>query len=1652
MAARGAVDRSGAAMQASMDKRLAALSASTGRLGSSLSRSLTLPITALGVATGELAVKFQQSMEQIHTQAGASQAEVAKLGDQVLALAKTVPQGPNALAQGLYHLESIGLRGANAMTALKVAAEGAAVGNADLESTATALGSAWLVNIKGAGDLQHTMAVLNAAVGAGNMRMQDLVTALGTGLLPSAKAAGLSLQNIMAAMTILTDEGYQASSASAQLATALHFLYAPSAKANKALEGIGLDAAKLSDDLRSPGGLMTALQDLKNHMQDLSTFDQQQVLNALMPAGRGRVLLTLYNQLDRYGMKLDQIARTTSQFNSDVVATQQTAAYKIHTAWSGIEADAIQFGQAILPPLLSVGQTVVGIVGSVATAFSKLPSGAQHAIVTGGLILASIGPALKIISAVSGLLGKAWSLGMTIERLLAGGPFRAPGQTTGLKASMLVDTMEVGTLIARGMIGEGPGASMPFPMTGTRTPVGTSTTTTATVTTAEEAAATGVAASLASKIMGGLMAGGLGLAVGSMLQEAIPGLKHGMVGTLAGSGLGAAIGTVIAPGVGTAIGAGLGATLGPTLAHLLDTDFMAAGRRDGQIFTDQFTRRLGPGVQASLQAAFQQAAKQAGHDVAVALPHAVPGAPTKTSPGTIDVGARVLVHVTQPTPAQIDKLASDTQHALELAFQGHPISPDSLLAAFRAQLAKTPSPLKDYAAQAMLQFAAELRDKGRLGEQAFQAVVAFLEKQGAALQAQLGLYGNKAASTLAQDFKFTQAQSTLRDTMVKFNDQWQTGLRDQNATGQQMITDAGKLAKNLKDTIVNGTAEARKEASANLKQLQTDVAGYFSSMLSDVQAKQAALTAAVQNGSSKAAQEASTNFSTFSKAVYAAMAAGVLSSAQGAKILEANTNAILKTFQAKGVPLAAIQASIPPNSYDTFTGPGGRPPTPHARGGHVRSPTIMVGEEAPQHPEVVIATNPAYRKDNLRYWAQAGRMLGIPGFATGGYVYPIGSGAIQGRIDQGVDFTGGPFEVAALGPGTVVRDTLWPGWPGTGGVVYRLTQGPMAGRLVYQMEHQVARVRTGQQVQAGQIVTESEPGYPWLEIGWANSAGTGPLTPYNGAPDGTPMPGGQSFFQFISGLAHGKLTGVAVPTVKAPTVLHGGTIGREVQASLNKQAAAANKLIASKAPKFTPGSPGAIPNLSQTSGPVMSQMYQAGKQLGLTALSIAGEIGNAYQESSLNPSMQSPNGIGLFSWIASNPQYGSVQLGNVAEQMALANSAITVSAMNAASTSPAAAAIWFEQNFEHAGTPNMPNRIAAAQRAYSMGYARGGVVKRKPGDHDPGKLAREYPQVWAYIRKRSPDFPPGDLGSHWLNWLGHSMSFKPVAEGALTQKYLNSLVGWLNDVTGSSGTVAKIQERAQYLGQSYGSNPSAKQQATLVDLDRQAVAWLLRAAQGLDKVIGNGTGHGVLDKLIADLEHNKQPKGWPKASASTISTFKQLRSTLDQTQQSVVGLSGIGGMLGDAEYTLEQQIQSGVPASTKGQKKQALVPLLQQRIQNLQEKLFVSQAQYKVFEGLGSLPGFAKGGIVGLPPFGGVFHNGGVVPGYRGQERTIIAQAGERVSKGDGTVHVIVHDGAVDPKKIEVIADGVVKRHDRRTAMHAHRMLPSRGGGRLGMS
>src|SRR5215471_19143947 len=144
---------SAVASTAKANSGFAKMSKAAGIAGAALGGALVYGIAKAADAS----VHFQSSMELLSTQAGVSQKAVAGLSQGVLDLAGPTATAPEKLSEGLYHLASQGLKGKQALDALKIAAEGAKVGQANLEDVTNALGAAVASGIKGAQNLNEAM-------------------------------------------------------------------------------------------------------------------------------------------------------------------------------------------------------------------------------------------------------------------------------------------------------------------------------------------------------------------------------------------------------------------------------------------------------------------------------------------------------------------------------------------------------------------------------------------------------------------------------------------------------------------------------------------------------------------------------------------------------------------------------------------------------------------------------------------------------------------------------------------------------------------------------------------------------------------------------------------------------------------------------------------------------------------------------------------------------------------------------------------------------------------------------------------------------------------------------------------------------------------------------------------------------------------------------------------------------------------------------------------------------------------------------------------------------------------------------------------------------------------------------------------------------
>lgn len=426
-AARHAADEQGAlaatsakAQAAAAAKQSAARSstiASMKSIGGTMSRYVTMPIAAAAVAGVDFSMKFQSEMLKIHTQAGASTEELHNMSKAVLELAPHTQQGPQKLSEALYQLESVGVRGSRAMAALKGASEGAAMGNADLEETTSALAAVTTSYDIPATKMQETMGTLDATVGVGKMRMEELVESFHTGILPVAQMAGVSLHSLGADIAVMTDRGVPATRGMTYLRQAIFYLADENTKkAKEALSALGLTSSQVASELRGPDGLAKVVETLHEKMKDLGKGEQLEVLKDLGGGARSASgLVAIYNSLGNsisdVRSKYEKIGEVSKSFHQRVAEQAATMSAKMHEAWAAIQTSLLIFGNSLAPIVVAVA----GFVAKVAQAFESLPGPVKDVIGAIAILGAAGGPVLIALGALSSAMLSVKALFAALE-------------------------------------------------------------------------------------------------------------------------------------------------------------------------------------------------------------------------------------------------------------------------------------------------------------------------------------------------------------------------------------------------------------------------------------------------------------------------------------------------------------------------------------------------------------------------------------------------------------------------------------------------------------------------------------------------------------------------------------------------------------------------------------------------------------------------------------------------------------------------------------------------------------------------------------------------------------------------------------------------------------------------------------------------------------------------------------------------------------------------------------------------------------------------------------------------------------------------------------------------------------------------------------
>jgi len=392
------------------------------RFGKSWTHNVSMPIAALGVVSGKMAMDFDRSMSLIATQAGGSAREVKGLEKAVLGMHNQFT--PNERAQGLFYIESAGLRGAKAMEMLQANVKLATTGNSNLEHTV--FGTVGAMNALGKEGKNFTKiaAIMNSTVGHGHMRMEELVGAISTGLVGAAKSFGVSWGGMSSAVAFFTRMGEPAQQVATRLRqTITHLATNASTKGAEALDSIGMSTEKMGQRIRKSGRIGPVIKELAEHLKAVSKTKADQVLTDAF--GGGRFGTQIREATQRWQLLLrteKEVAKfgTAKELNRANAIAEKQSAVKLKETWGDLSAVLINLGNVVLPVAVPALEKLTGVVSGAGHAFGAMSPEVQAGI--GGFLLLT-GPIAHGLGYFAGGVGRA--LILTKKLMVAGQDFGA---------------------------------------------------------------------------------------------------------------------------------------------------------------------------------------------------------------------------------------------------------------------------------------------------------------------------------------------------------------------------------------------------------------------------------------------------------------------------------------------------------------------------------------------------------------------------------------------------------------------------------------------------------------------------------------------------------------------------------------------------------------------------------------------------------------------------------------------------------------------------------------------------------------------------------------------------------------------------------------------------------------------------------------------------------------------------------------------------------------------------------------------------------------------------------------------------------------------------------------------------------------------------
>ena len=356
------------------------------KVGDKLTKCVTLPVVGIETAIGKSAVSFETNFAKVSTLLDDGATNYNEYKNKVLEGSTKMKVAVDEYSDAVYQSISAGVSQGNAIEFTNNAVKLAKGGFTDAASAVDVLTT--VINAYGlsAEEATNISDKLITTQNLGKTTVNELASSMGK-VIPTAKNAGVNIDNVCAAMATMTKNGIQTAEATTYYNSMLNELSTSGSSADTALKELsGKGFKQLIESGKSVTEILGML-DKKAKESGLS-------LNDMFGTAEGAkaALTIMKNDGAEYNEMLKQMGESAGATEKAFKKMDSTPAEKLAGALNKLKNAGIKMGESLIPLIEKFADKVEDL----SDWLDGLSDSQKECIVKMGLWVAAIGPALKI--------------------------------------------------------------------------------------------------------------------------------------------------------------------------------------------------------------------------------------------------------------------------------------------------------------------------------------------------------------------------------------------------------------------------------------------------------------------------------------------------------------------------------------------------------------------------------------------------------------------------------------------------------------------------------------------------------------------------------------------------------------------------------------------------------------------------------------------------------------------------------------------------------------------------------------------------------------------------------------------------------------------------------------------------------------------------------------------------------------------------------------------------------------------------------------------------------------------------------------------------------------------------------------------------------